>query len=147
SSNGTWMSASEFLADTNLNPESYITYAERETWNVLAVFGEKVSPDGNFLFSPLQNAVDVIDGKRGTLLSRVSLPVDLSPNYDALVADGHDNVLIAITGDTGSGIAVIDLTSVPEPPPFPYAAIARDSRMTPFTGRKIRSTRGQGPYS
>ncbi|MGH9551258.1 MAG: hypothetical protein ACRD3W_17880, partial [Terriglobales bacterium] len=137
SSNGTWMSASEFLTDTNLNPESYVAYAEREIWNVSAVFGEKSSPDGSLLFSPLLNAIDVIDGKRGVLLSRVSLPVTLSANYDALVADGRDNILIAITGRTGTGIAVIDLTSVPEPPPLPYDAIAPASRMAIFTGRRM----------
>jgi hypothetical protein len=124
SSNGTWMSGSEFFSDTNLNPESYIAYAEREIWNVSAVFGEKVSPDGNLLFSPLLNDIDVIDAKRGNLLTRISLSVALSPNYDALVSDGQDNVLIAITGQTGSGIAVIDLTSVPEPPAVPWTTNA-----------------------
>jgi len=38
----------------------------------------------------------------------------LSANYDALVDDAGTNVLIAITGQTGDGIAVIDLTSLPE---------------------------------
>ncbi|MBZ5680499.1 MAG: IPT/TIG domain-containing protein [Acidobacteriia bacterium] len=134
SSNGTSMSASEFLSDTNLNPESYIAYAEREVWNVFAVFGEKMSPDGNLLFSPLENAIDVIDGKRGNLLTRISLPIALSANYDALVADGQDNVLVAITGQAGTGIAVIDLTSVPEPPPLPYVNAATTVRMAVFPG-------------
>jgi hypothetical protein len=49
------------------------------------------------------------------MITRMSLPVTLSPNYDTLVSDGQDNVLIAITGQTGGGIAVIDLTSVLEP--------------------------------
>lgn len=136
-----WMSASEFLTDTNMNPESYLTYAERETWNVLAVYGEKLSPDGNLMFAPLQNAIDVMDGKRGSFMTRISLPVALSANYDALVADGQDNVLIGITGATGTGIAVIDLTSVPEPPPLPYASAVKTSRMMRFTGRTIRTAR------
>ena len=139
SSNGTWMSASEFLTDTNMNPESYLTYAERETWNVLAVYGEKLSPDGNLMFAPLQNAIDVMDGKRGTLMTRISLPVALSANYDALVADGKDNVLIGITGATGTGIAVIDLTSVPEPPPLPYASAVKTSRMMRFHGQTVKA--------
>ena len=143
SSNGTWMSASEYLADTNLNPESYVAYSEREIWNVSAVFGEKSSPDGSLLFSPLLNALDVIDGKRGVLLSRISLPVTLSANYDALVADGQDNILIAITGQTGTGIAIIDLTSLPEPPPLPYATIATTSRMAVFTGGKVTGAQEQ----
>jgi streptogramin lyase len=133
SSNGTWMSASEYLADTNLNPLAFSAYTEREVWNVLAVYGDKLSPDGNLLFSPLQNAIDVLDGKRGNLLTRVSLPFSLSSNYDALVSDGVDNVLVAITGDAGSGIAVIDLSSIPEPSPPSYGAIAhgRPIPMTP----------------
>jgi|SRR5215469_3893278 len=45
---------------------------------------------------------------------RIALPFVLNANYDALVADGKDNVLLAITGQTGDGIAVIDLTSLPE---------------------------------
>jgi hypothetical protein len=54
----------------------------------------------------------------GSLLDRISLSVALSPNYDALVSDGKDNVLIAITG-TGDGIAVVDLTSI-APPALPH---------------------------
>jgi hypothetical protein len=139
SSNGTWMSGSEYFSDTNLNPMSYIAYAEREIWNVSAVFGEKISPDGNLLFSPLQNGVDVIDGRRGNLLTRISLPVTLSPNYDALVSDGQDNVLVAITGQTGTGIAVIDLTSVPEPTPVPYSTnVAKSPVRLPFIARQRR---------
>jgi len=129
-SNGTRMSASEFLTDTNLNPISFSAYAERETWNVFAVFGEKMSPDGNLLFSPLLNAIDVLDGHLGNLLTRISLPVALSANYDALIADGQDNVLVAITGRTGTGIAVVDLSTVAEPPPFPFAVSWPSSHMT-----------------
>jgi len=124
-SNNTWMSATEFLMDTNLNPESTLAYVDRDIWNVSAVYGEKLSPDGNLLFLPLTNGIDVVDGKLGTLLHRVALPFALSPNYDALVADGQDNVLIAITGQTGDGIAVIDLTSLAEPAPSNAAAEAR----------------------
>ena len=147
SSNGTWMSASEYLADTNLNPEAFTVYAEREAWNVLAVFGEKLSPDGNLLFSPLQNAIDVIDGKRGNLVTRISLPLSLSANYDALVSDGLDNIMIAITGETGTGIAVIDLRSIPEPPPLGYAAVARRSAGSAIPGSgAAKRTRSALPH-
>lgn len=54
------------------------------------------------------------------MLDRIALPVPLSPNYDALVSDGKDNNLVAITGANGDGIAVIDLTSIPDPPALPY---------------------------
>jgi len=100
--------------DTNLNPQSYVVYTDRDIWNQAAVYGEKLSPDGNLLFAPLSNGIDVIDGKQGTLRMRIALPFPLSANYDALVGDGRDNVLIAITGQPGDGIAVIDLTSLPE---------------------------------
>jgi hypothetical protein len=139
SSNGTWMTASEYLTDTNLNAISFPAYTERETWNLSAVYGEKLSPDGNLLFSPLLNAIDVIDGKRGALITRISLPVTLSPNYDALVADGQDNVLVAITGDAGDGIAVIDLTSIPEPKPLPNAVLTSTLPLAVFSNQRFAS--------
>jgi len=115
SSNQTWMSATEYMMDTNLNPQSYLVYVDRDVWSTSAVYGEKLSPDGNLLFVPLTNGIDVIDAHQGVLLTRIELPVALSSNYDAMVADGQDNVLVAITGDTGSGIAIIDLSSLAEP--------------------------------
>jgi hypothetical protein len=124
SSKGTWMSAAEYLMDTNLNPQSYLALNEREIWNQLAVYGEKISPDGNLLFAPLTNAIDVYDGRMGLFRRRVALPFALCPNYDALVSDGQDNVLVAITGQNGDGIAVIDLSSLPEPLPLPYSSAA-----------------------
>jgi IPT/TIG domain len=114
SSNQTWMSASEYLMDTNLNAEAYVTYKDREVWNQSAVYGEKISADGNLLFAPLVNGLDVIDGRFGGLHTRIGLPFTMSSNYEALVDDGVDNILVAITGQTGSGVAVIDLTSLPE---------------------------------
>jgi IPT/TIG domain len=126
SSNQTWMSATEYMMDTNLNPQSYSVYVDRDVWNVSAVYGEKLSPDGNLLFLPLTNAIDVIDGHQGTLLTRIALPVTLSSNYDALVDDGQDNVIVAITGNTGSGIAVVDLSPLAEPL---AAARARNARL------------------
>ncbi len=131
SSNQTWMSGTEYLMDTNLNPESYVAYIDREIWNQTAVYGEKISPDGNLLFVPLLNGLDVIDGRLGGFRTRIALPVTLSANYDALVSDGKDNVLIAITGTNGNGIAVIDLTSLPEPVPLPWQA-AESSSLHPL---------------
>jgi hypothetical protein len=71
------------------------------------------------LFQPAIDGIDVFDGTLGNLLQRVSLPTLLSENYDALVSDGKDNVLIAITGN-GDGIAIVDLTSIPEPAILPF---------------------------
>ena len=127
SSNQTWMSATEYLMDTNLNLESIVTYVDREVWNQSAVYGEKISADGNLLFAPLLNGLDVIDGRGGGLRTRIALPLTLSANYDALVDDGKDNVLVAITGQSGSGIAVIDLTSLPEPLLSASAVTSRSS--------------------
>ena len=137
SSNNTWMSATEVMMDTNLNPESTLAYVDRDIWNVSAVYGEKLSADGNLLFLPLLNGLDVVDGKLGILLHRLALPVTLSANYDALVSDGKDDVLVAITGQTGDGIAVIDLTSLAEPPPSTRAAA---SQFAPLPRKKAANS-------
>jgi hypothetical protein len=120
------MTSGEYLLDTNLNPQSSVVYVDRDIWNQSAVYGEKISADGNLLFAPLVDGIDVIDGRNGVLRTRVALPFTLSATYDALVADGKDNVLVAITSGTGTGIAVVDLSSLPEPAPQAFA-ISKDS--------------------
>ena len=112
--------ASSYLYDFSLNGESYYALNDREVMNIAYVYGVKLSTDGSLLFQPSTNGIDVLDGRLGNLLNRIALSVSLSPNYDALVADGKDNVLIAITGN-GDGIAIVDLTSIMDPPPLPYA--------------------------
>src|SRR5713101_1129116 len=124
-SNGSWMTAGDYLMDTSLNGEAFVSLNEREIWNEKAVYGEKLSPDGTLMFRPLTDALDVVDGRTGILRERIALPVTLSPNYDALVADDKDSVLIVITGQNGDGIAVIDLTSVPEPLALAYLIDAK----------------------
>jgi hypothetical protein len=140
SSNGTWMTGTQYLMDTNLNIESGVTLNERETWNQEYVYGEKMSPDGNLLFAPLTNSIDVYDGRLGLFRTRIALPVALSANYDALVSDGKDNVLVAITGQNGDGIAVVDLSSLPEPLPLPYSSVVSSdlSRMKQFKPNKTK---------
>jgi hypothetical protein len=120
SANQVQFEASSYLYDFNLNAESYDALNDREVMNIAYVYGAKLSPDGNLLFQPSTNGIDVLDGRLGNLLNRIALSVSLSPNYDALVADGKDNVLIAITGN-GDGIAIVDLTSIMDPSPLPYA--------------------------
>jgi hypothetical protein len=61
--NGTWMTAGDYLMDTNLNGAAFISLNEREMWNEKAVYGEKLSTDGTLLFLPLTDALDVIDGR------------------------------------------------------------------------------------
>jgi YVTN family beta-propeller protein len=122
SSNQTRLEGADYLYDSNLNAESNLALNDRVIQDTDWVYGAKLSPDGSLFFQPSTNGIDVFDGRGGTLLQRISLPFALSTNYDALVTDGTDNVLIAITGATGNGIAVVDLTSLPEPNPPAYDA-------------------------
>lgn len=116
----TRVSATDYFYDSDLAAESSYALNDREAMNIAYVYGAKLNPDGSLLFQPSTNGIDVFDGRLGNLLTRISLPVALSTNYDALVADGTDSVLVAITGANGNGIAVVDLTSIAEPPPLPY---------------------------
>jgi hypothetical protein len=153
SSNQTRVSGGSFFYDSNLTAESYETLNDREILNISYVYGAKLSSDGRLLFQPYTNGIDVFDGYWGSLLDRISLSVALSPNYDALVSDGKDNALIAITG-TGDGIAVVDLTSIAESPALPQikntfgnhrAPHNRDSR--PERGRRTPTTKGKATRS
>ena len=90
----------------------------REILDANYLYGAKLSPDGSLLFQPTTTGFDVFDGHLGILRTRISLSVQLSQGFDTLVGDGKDNILVAITGQQGSGIAVIDLSSLPEPPAF-----------------------------
>lgn len=139
SRNQTGFEASSYLYDSDLNAESFLTLNDREILNIGYVYGAKLSPDGRLLFQPSTNGVDVFDGHSGTLRNRIALPFSLSANYDALVEDGRDNVLIAITGTNANGIAVVDLSSISEPPPLPYSA-ALSSRL----GMARRWVRAEG---
>jgi len=122
SSDQTQFEASGFLYDYNLNAESLYALNDREILNIQYVYGTKLSPDGTLLFQPSTNGIDVLDARLGNLLSRVSLSVSLSQNFDALVSDGRDNVLVAIAGASSDAITTVDLSSIPEPGPLPYAA-------------------------
>jgi hypothetical protein len=127
SGNQTRFEASSYLYDANLNAESYLGLSDREALNISYVYGIKLSPDGSLVFQPTTIGIDVLDGRIGTLRNRISLPVAMSSNYDALVADGKDNLLVAITGQ-GDGIAVIDLRSIAEPSPLPYTTMQASPR-------------------
>lgn len=121
SSNQTQFEATSYLYDSDLNDQSSLSMNDREIQGVSYVYGAKLSPDGSLLFQPSASGVDIFDGRAGPLRNRLTLPFALSTNYDALVADGKDNVLIAITGTNGNGIAVVDLTMISEPPLLLYA--------------------------
>ena len=129
SSNQISLEATSYLYDTNLDAASYLVLNDRESLNTTYVYGAKMSSDGSLLFQPSVTGMDVFDGRIGTLRTRIALPYSLSQNYDALVSDGTDNVLVAITDATGDGIAVLDLTSLSEPAPLPYDSWLRRSQI------------------
>lgn len=113
--------ASSYLYNFNLAALATFTLNDREIHDVAYVYGNKFSPDGTLLFQPATQGIDVYNGTLGTLRSRIALPVPVSTNYDALVSDGKDNILIVITGTDGNGIAVLDLTSLPQAAPLSLA--------------------------
>jgi hypothetical protein len=119
----TMFAATGYSFDTAFHEDSAEVLNDREVLNIGYVYGEKLSADGRLLFQPSTNGIDVFDGRLGTLRARVALPVALSEEFDALVADGTDNLLVGITGATGSGIALIDLTSLSEPAALPYVSV------------------------
>src|SRR5262249_54992598 len=88
---------------------------DRELFDILYVFGAKLSADGSLLFQPSTNGIDVYNTQSGALQMRLSLPFPLAQNFDSLVSDGRDNVYLALTGVNGSGVSVIDLTAISEP--------------------------------
>lgn len=114
------MEATGFLYDGDENGQAAEALNLREAMNIEYVDGTAFSPDGSLLFQPSTNGIDVYDGRLFTLRTRIALPVALGQNFDALVAGGPDDELLAITGTGGSGVAVIDLTSLEEPDPLPY---------------------------
>ena len=118
--NQTSVYADGLMTDSSLNIEGFQALNWRESFDADYTYGAAISPDGGLLFQPGSQSIDIFDGRTGAFRARVSLSVPLSPNYRALIGDGKDNVLLAITGDTGDGIAVIDLSSIPEPNPLPY---------------------------
>jgi len=131
--------ASSIMFDADLNGTADFAFNDREVVDISYVYGTKFSPDGTLLFQPSVQGMDVYDGRLGDLRDRIAFSVPLSTNYDALVSDGKDNVLIAITGTSGDGIAVTDLSSIVEPPPLPYVANAISS-----TGSSIFRSQTKG---
>ncbi len=124
----TALAATGYFYDQNLNAAAQESLMVREGLGVDYFYGSKLSADGALLFQPTSIGIDVFDARLGNLLKRIALPVTLSANFDALASDGTDNILVAVTGQTGDGIAVIDLTSITPPPALTYATEARKNR-------------------
>lgn len=139
SANQARLAATGYFYDSNLNAESYSALNDREIIGTTDLYGEMLGPDGSLLFQPTTNGIDVFDAHMGNLITRIALPVTLSQGFDALVSDGKDNILLAITGENGDGIAVIDLSSIPEPSLPQYDASIRraSSSLSEGTGMSI----------
>ncbi len=149
SANQTRLFCDGFFADSNLNNIGYQALDVAESLDAQYVYGAALSADGGLLFQPGTQAIDVFDGNTGAFRGRISLPVPLSPNYRALVSNHQDSRLVAITGATGNGIAVIGLNSIPEPVPPTYLSTVpapvsprdrtRPVTSTPFAAGKLRN--------
>ena len=118
--NQTRLFADGFMTDSNLNAIGLQTLNVAESIDAAYVYGAAFSADGSLFFQPGLQSIDLFDGVTGAFRGRIALPVRLSPNFRALVPNNKDSRLIAITGDTGNGIAVIDLNSLPEPTPVTW---------------------------
>ncbi len=108
------------ITDSNGNGLAMQSLGWTPSYDASYVYGGAFSADGTLLFQPGVSAIDSFDGYTGQFISRVSLPFELSENYRALVSDGADDVLVAITGASGDGIAVLDLSGVARPPVRPF---------------------------
>jgi YVTN family beta-propeller protein len=111
--------ADGFFLDTNLDGIGLQVLNVAESLDANYVYGGVFSADGSLFFQPGTNAIDVFDGVTGAFRARIALSLPLSPNFRALVSDGKDDQIIVITGN-GNGIAVINLSSIPEPPPVTW---------------------------
>jgi len=118
--NQTQLFVDGFLTDSNLNNVGFQTLDNAEVLDAQYLYGGAFSSDGSLFFQPGVQYIDVFNGQTGDFRARISLPVPLSPNFRALVSDGEDSRLVAITGATGNGVAVINLNSLPEPQPLSY---------------------------
>jgi len=128
--NQTSLFANGLILDSNLNNLGLQALDTAESADANYLYGAALSTDGSLLFQPADQFIDVFDGRTGSFRARISLPVQLSPNFRALISDNQDSVLVAITGATGNGIAVINLNSIPEPGPLPYALAQASPRIS-----------------
>lgn len=149
SSDQTQLFGADIIYDFNFNAQSFLSLNDRESPQADTVYGAKWSVDGALLYVPLVSGIDVFDGNVGTFRNQMSLPFALSANYDALVSDGTDNVLVAITGQNGDGgIALIDLSSLPEPAPLPYQSdLRRVTTRVPISSAAAKSFTNHGSGS
>lgn len=96
-----------------------VDYLSTGAENPNYVFGEKLHPAGGLLYAPLNNAlnpalpnnaVDVLDARRGHLVWRIALPVQPAVTLDAMAVDETGTRLFLIT--TG-GLTLLNLPQLP----------------------------------
>jgi len=106
---GSTLLASDLLMDDGLNVFGDITYVDRDVWLPLAVYGQKLSGNGNLAFQPLTDGIDIHDATSGLLQYRVELPITFSNVYDALAIDNANSLFYGLTEN---GIVQIDLSGI-----------------------------------
>jgi DNA-binding beta-propeller fold protein YncE len=96
-----------------------VDYLSTGVQNPNYVFGEKLHPAGGLLYAPLNNAlnpfllnnaVDVLDARRGRLVRRIVLPVQPALTLDAMAVDETGTRLFLITK---SGLTLLTLPELP----------------------------------
>ncbi len=96
-----------------------VDYLSTGAENPNYVFGEKLHPAGGLLYAPLNNAlnpglqnnaVDVLDARRGHLIWRIALPVQPAITLDAMAVDETGARLFLITA---GGLTVLNLPQLP----------------------------------
>jgi hypothetical protein len=140
--------AAGVVMDSTLNNLGLQVLDVAESIDANYVFGSAISADGSLIFQPGDGLIDVLDGYTGSFRARVSVPFTLSPNYRALVSNQQNSQLVAITGATGNGIAVINLNALPEPQPVTYAISESERPMrepAPASSRVLSMTGKPAP--
>jgi hypothetical protein len=149
SGDGSTVNINGFLADPLLFPETEPAYIDWETWFPTGVLGQKLNADGNILFQPLTDGIDMIARNTGRLLYRIQIPVTPANVYDPLfVAEGQDTLGVI----TATGVSFVDLSSLPiaaqYSQPFPAVTDTRSespsyTRNAPQSVRALLSRAGQ----
>ncbi len=138
SPDGTTLEAWGSLTDGSGNPLAYM----KESYSyglahINPAEGTKFSADGRLLFQPDEQAMTVFDTASALAIQEIGLPTTPANAFDALVSDNADNILAAILLP-GNGIALVDLSAVPEPSDR-SGAIGRRTSATPSRPPALRA--------
>jgi hypothetical protein len=141
SEDGTTLDVGGEWTDSTLNPETEVVYIDWETWFPLAANGQKLNGDGNVIFSPLTDGIDILDSDTGRLLYRIQIPVMPANVYDVLVVPKGQDTLAVISANA---VSLVDLSSLS----LPAVRGSRSVRGTRNSRSQRRSsTRLQSPRS